>query len=123
MTLHVKMAMPDLQRYPWNLDLIKNEEENIVFSHSKSDYFCEFLHCILLYRCKSGIAILAKRVIWSLAYSPFNLYLELEEDYERRKHSDYRVAERRFQDYRVHKDESFEKNKTSYAKPQALNLR
>ena len=25
------MAMPDLQRYPRNLDLIKNVEDNIVF--------------------------------------------------------------------------------------------
>ena len=31
MTLHVKMAMPDLQLYSWNLSLINNVEDNAVF--------------------------------------------------------------------------------------------
>ena len=32
MTLHAKMAMPDLQGYlPWNLDRIENGEETVVF--------------------------------------------------------------------------------------------
>ena len=30
-TLHAKMAMPDLQRYPLNLNLIKNVEETVIF--------------------------------------------------------------------------------------------
>ena len=30
LTLYVKMATPDLQRYPWNLDLIKNVGDNVV---------------------------------------------------------------------------------------------
>ena len=29
MTLHVKIAMSDLQRYPWNLILIKNVEDTV----------------------------------------------------------------------------------------------
>ena len=33
--------MPDLQRYPWNLNLIESVEDNVVFL--KSVYFCEFL--------------------------------------------------------------------------------
>ena len=31
MTLYAKMAMSDLQRYPWNLNLIKNMKDNGVF--------------------------------------------------------------------------------------------
>ena len=31
MTLHAKIAMSDLQRYPWNLRTIKNVEEVVVF--------------------------------------------------------------------------------------------
>ena len=31
LTLHAKMAMPDLQQYPWNLKLIKNNEDIAVF--------------------------------------------------------------------------------------------
>ena len=30
-TLHAKLAMPDLQRYPWNLYLISNVEDIVVF--------------------------------------------------------------------------------------------
>ena len=30
-TLHVKMAMTDLQQYPWILHLVKNVEDNVVF--------------------------------------------------------------------------------------------
>ena len=43
--LYVKiaMAMSDLQRYPWNFNLINNVEETF----SKSFHFCEFLRCFL----------------------------------------------------------------------------
>ena len=30
-SLYEKIEIPDLQRYPWNLDLIKNVEDNVVF--------------------------------------------------------------------------------------------
>ena len=30
-SLYEKMEIPDLQRYPWNLDLIKNVEDNVIF--------------------------------------------------------------------------------------------
>ena len=30
-TLHGKMAMPDLQRYPWNFIRIKNVEDTVIF--------------------------------------------------------------------------------------------
>ena len=35
MTRHAKMAMPDLQQYPWNLYLINNVEEIVVFQVKK----------------------------------------------------------------------------------------
>ena len=31
-TLHVKKAMPDLQRYPWNLNLIKKIDNKIILN-------------------------------------------------------------------------------------------
>ena len=31
MTLHARSAIPELQQYPWNLNLIKNVEDTIVF--------------------------------------------------------------------------------------------
>ena len=34
-TVHAKMAMLDLQRYPWNLNLIKNVEDVFVFMTRK----------------------------------------------------------------------------------------
>ena len=34
-----------LQRYPWNLNLIKYVEETLIFHTSKSVYFSEFLRC------------------------------------------------------------------------------
>ena len=40
--------MPDLQRYPGNLNLSKNVEETVVFNGLKACFFsCEFLHCFL----------------------------------------------------------------------------
>ena len=35
MTLHERMAMSDLQRYPWNINLIKNVEDTVVFLTGK----------------------------------------------------------------------------------------
>ena len=40
--LHAKMAIPDSQRYPWNIKLIKIVEDNVVFQNQKvfySDHF------------------------------------------------------------------------------------
>ena len=37
------MAMPDFQLNPWNLNLIKDVEDIVVFLTRKSVYFCEFL--------------------------------------------------------------------------------
>ena len=45
MTLHAKMAMSDLQRFPGNLNLIKNLKD--LSSDSESVNLCEFLHCFL----------------------------------------------------------------------------
>ena len=41
-----KNSMVDFQRYPWNLYLITNVENNVVFL-TQSFVFCEFLQCFL----------------------------------------------------------------------------
>ena len=33
------MAIPDLKRYPWNLNMIKNVEETVVLTDSKRVFF------------------------------------------------------------------------------------
>ena len=88
-TLHAKMAMPDLQRYPWHLCLIKYD----LVIHCP--YFCFFklfificsAHFLLIWSngnvsvrfqgdcCKSGISHFAWRVTWNNAYSPSKNYL------------------------------------------------
>ena len=51
-----KKAMPDLQRYSYNLNLIKNVEENLAFFDSKSVEFWSFLHYFLkVKKCLSHI--------------------------------------------------------------------
>ena len=40
-------SMQRWQRYPWNLNLIKTVEDKIIFSSSKSVYFCQFFHYFL----------------------------------------------------------------------------
>ena len=47
MTLHAKIVTPGLQRYPWNLYLIKNVEVNIVFRTRKFIVLIIFLSFLL----------------------------------------------------------------------------
>ena len=100
MTLHVKMAMPDSQRYPKRRCLIKyeldmtrlflcgfsakvicaflaykkqwrNYHNKTLFEPGIDGIFHIFIRRFQGYRCKSGITILAWRVTWFYAYSPF----------------------------------------------------
>ena len=48
MTLHAKMTMSDLQKYPLNHNLIKNVEEIVIFFNPKSVYFCEVSPLLLI---------------------------------------------------------------------------
>ena len=103
MTLHVNIASPDLKRCPWNLNLIKNVKDTVVYLTQKVLNLYNISPLFLLnnkcasclettnsylikqsfhgYRCKSGIAIFTWRVTWINAFSLFNLlfrnYLEL----------------------------------------------
>ena len=98
MTLHAKIAMQNLQHYPWNHNLIKKCGRCRRFSDSKSVYFFEFPNCFLearnakenkrnkglkeqkpaylvhtwsdkaVFRCKVGIPIFAWRVMRNYVY-------------------------------------------------------
>ena len=94
MTLNVKMTMPDLQRYPWNLLLIKNgsffiaayitnkkckslyrrETANEAWQFKATQILISNSYLIGLkgYCCKSGIAIFARRITRKYTYSLIN---------------------------------------------------
>ena len=51
MTFYSKLTMPDSQRYPWNLNLIKNVEDTVFFRTQKVFIFVSFFIASFKKKC------------------------------------------------------------------------
>ena len=69
MNLHAKMAMPDFRRFSWNLILIKNVEDTVVYPTQK--VFISGSFFIACYKQKMAKSLSPKTVkkTWILIYA------------------------------------------------------